>query len=122
MWQIINNSAWIHSAAELEDAYILSWLYNCIGSEYSCLNSVLGITFKFGSDHTHPDSCPHCSDCLCDGELRERMSRIVNKSIIAKIRLKSGKKHKYDGNQQTDPQCPLVQCPDAVTKESLDNQ
>jgi hypothetical protein len=122
MRRIINNSAWIRSTAELEDAYILSWLYNCIGSEYSCLNSVLGITFKFGSDHTHPDSCPRCSDCLCDGELRERMSRIVNKSIIATIRLKSRKKHTYDGNQQTDPQCPLVQCPDAVTKESLDNQ
>ena len=80
MRRIINNLAWMRSAAKPEDAYILSWLYNCILSEYSCLNSALGITLKFGSDDTHPDSGPRCSDCLCNGELRERMSIIVNNS------------------------------------------
>jgi len=43
-------------------------------------------------------------------------------SRIATIRLKSGKKHTYDGNQQTDPQRPLVQCPDMIAKEYLNNE
>ena len=50
------------------------------------------------------------------------MASLTRKNVKNCSTSKGGKRDTYDDNEHTEPQRPLVQRPDAVGKESLNNQ
>ena len=67
---------------------------------------------------THLGTAPGSPNSLCYGELNEKECQERQQMDT----LKGGKRDTYEDNEQTEPQRPLVQRPDAVGEKCLNNQ